>query len=338
MSAASPDAAGRPLPAAMPVGAADLERELDRLRASAAGPEAGLFGPGSMLWRVDREAAVFLGAGRALLLQLAHPWVAAAVAEHSQTLADPVGRFHRTFRTTFTLVFGGLDQALEAARALHRRHGAIRGRLPEGAGAFAAGTPYAANEVAALRWVWATLTETALMTHDLLLPPLSGPERERYHADSLRFAALFGIPRAALPPDRAAFDAHMAAMLAEGGGLAVSPTARRVAEQVLSGAGRWWLRAPGWYRAVTARMLPPHLREGFGLPFGPAEARRAARALAWAGRVYPALPLRLRHVAPCQEAMARLRGRDGPDAVTRALNRLWIGQPCLGTGADRGGA
>lgn len=189
------------MPVEVPVEAEDFERALGLVRAAASGPEAGIFGPGSMLWRVDREAAVFLGAGRALLLQLAHPWVAAGVAGHSRTLADPVGRFHRTFDATFTLVFGTLDQALGAARALHRRHAAIRGVLPEGAGGFDAGSPYRANDVAALRWVWATLTETALWAHDLLLPPLTGAERERYYADSMLFAALFGIPRAALPPD-----------------------------------------------------------------------------------------------------------------------------------------
>src|SRR5215211_482292 len=110
-----------------PVAPDDLERELARLCAGAGHPEAGLFGPGSLLWRVDREAALFFGAGRALLLQLAHPWVAAGVAEHSWTLRDPIGRFHRTFAIMFTLVFGSLDEALAAARRLHRRHAAVRG-------------------------------------------------------------------------------------------------------------------------------------------------------------------------------------------------------------------
>ena len=96
---------------------ADLERELTRVRGTAAGSSAGVFGPDSLMWRVDREAAVFLGAGRALLLQLAHPWVAAAIEEHSDTLADPIRRFHRTFATVYTMVFGSLDQCLSAARS-----------------------------------------------------------------------------------------------------------------------------------------------------------------------------------------------------------------------------
>ncbi len=113
-------------------------------------PIAGLFGPDSLLWRVDREAAVFLAAGRAMLLQLAHPWVAAAIAEHSHTLSDPIGRFHRTFNTVFTMVFGTLDQSLSKAQQLHRRHTQVRGRLPQVAGRFGAGSTYFANEISAL--------------------------------------------------------------------------------------------------------------------------------------------------------------------------------------------
>src|SRR5690242_5018849 len=98
------------------VGADDLERELDRVRRDAAGPLAGIFGPRSVSWQVDREAAIFLGAGRALLLQLAHPWVAAAIEQHSETFADPLRRFHRTFSIVFTMVFGTLEQSFGAAR------------------------------------------------------------------------------------------------------------------------------------------------------------------------------------------------------------------------------
>ncbi len=272
---------------------------------------------------------MLLGAGRALLLQLAHPWVAAAIAEHSRVLADPLGRFHRTFGTVFALAFGTLDEALAAARALHRRHDAVRGRLPMAGGNFAAGAGYQANDVAALRWVWATLTETALLAHDLVLPPLTREERERYYTESRLFAALYGIPQAALPPNWGAFAAYAGAMC-DSGTLEVSPAARGIAQQVLSGSGTWWLRAPRWYRAVTAQMLPPTFREAFGLRYGEAERRRAERATARIRRVYPMLPARLRYVGPWQEAEARLLGKARPDAATRLLNRLWIGRPHLG--------
>src|ERR1700756_2394601 len=134
------------------VRADSLECELNRVCGAAAGSPSGLFGPRSISWQVNREAAIFLGAGRALLLQLAHPWIAAAIEQHSDTFANPIARFHRTFSTMFTMVFGTLDQSLGAARALHRRHAGINGRLPSAAGPFPEGSFYSANAIAALSW------------------------------------------------------------------------------------------------------------------------------------------------------------------------------------------
>ena len=302
----------------------DLEHELREIEAHAPGQIEGVFGPASLTWRVHREAAIFLGAGRALLLQLAHPHVAAAIAEHSRTLADPIGRFHRTFSITFTLVFGTLDQALRAARHLHQRHSAIEGVLPKAVGPFAAGTHYRANDVAALRWVYATLIESALMAHDLVLPAVAAQERELYYGESRRFAALFGVPASALPPDWTGFATYCEAMR-QPGSLAVSDAARAIAAEIFAGGGLW-VRAPRWYRALTAQMLPPHLREAFELRSRDVEPHIAAQAITWARRLYPALPERLRHVGPYQEATARLAGRTRPDLATQLVNRFWIGR------------
>src|SRR5580700_3407648 len=87
-----------------------LRAALERLPGE---PRNGFFGPDSVTWRVNRESAVFLGAGRAALLQLAHPWVAASLAQHSNLLHDPIGRFHSTFRVIYTMLFGSRAQASE---------------------------------------------------------------------------------------------------------------------------------------------------------------------------------------------------------------------------------
>jgi uncharacterized protein (DUF2236 family) len=312
----------------MPLSASEFETSLELVRAGAAGPREGVFGPGSMTWRVDREAAIFLGAGRALLLQLAHPWVASAITDQSRVFADPVGRFHRTFGVTFTMVFGSLEQALSVARKLHQRHQAVQGVLPQSAGPFAAGSSYHANEVSALRWVHATLVETALLAHELVLPKLSDSERERYWAEARLYAALFGIPPESLPSDWTSFVAYNEAMVASDV-LTVSDAARDIARQIFSGQVTG-IRPPLWYRALTAQLLPERLREAFELSLGEAERESAARALVWMRRIYPVLPRRLRIVGPCQEAEERLRGRDRPTLATRSLNRLWIGRPSMG--------
>jgi uncharacterized protein (DUF2236 family) len=309
------------------VSAEDLERQLNRVRAAAVDSLSGLFGPQSVTWQVNREAILFLGAGRALLLQLAHPWVAAAIEQHSDTFANPIRRFHRTFSTVYTMVFGSLDQSLSAARRLHRRHAAIRGTLQSAAGPFPAASCYCANAVPALRWVHATLSETALVAHALVLPALTQQQRERYYDESRLFAALFGIAPAHLPRNWTAFSAYTEAMT-QSRTLTVTDSARVMAHRLLAGADTW-LPVPMSYRALTAALLPPRLREAFELPYGAAERRAVQQLIARARRIYPLLPSRLRYVGPYQEAEQRLAGRAQPDFVTRMCNRFWIGRADL---------
>jgi uncharacterized protein (DUF2236 family) len=303
---------------------ADLERELAMVCATAGTRPDGVFGAGSMVWRVDREAAVFLAAGRALLLQLAHPWIAAAITEHSRSLADPIGRFHRTFGFVFTMVFGTTAEAITAARRLYRRHAKVGGILSESAGAFAAGSSYRANDVDALLWVFATLADSAIVAFELVSPPLSPVERERYYAEFRLFAAFFGIPQTALPQSWAAFVAYVDE-IAGSNVIAVTAAARTVAGELFAGAGTR-LRSPFWYRALTASLLPARLRDEFGLPYGPAEQRACKRALKFMRVLYPRVPTRLRHAGPYREACGRLAGEIRPGVVTRLSNRFWIGR------------
>ena len=245
-------------------------------------------------------------------------------------LGDPIGRFRRTFNITLTMVFGTTDEAVAAARRLHRRHAGICGVLTEGVGAFPAGSSYRANDIAALRWVYATLAETAPLVYELIGPPLSSEVRERYYAETRLFAALFGIPQHALPQSWADFAGYVDGML-ESDVLAASDVARRIAAELFAGAGTTW-RMPRWYRALTASLLPPRLRRDFGLTYGPGEERSVERALAILRRLYPWIPGRLRYVAPYQEALARLAGRERPGPLTQVLNRFWIGQSSMAAG------
>ena len=115
--------------------------------------------------------------------------------------------------------------------------------MPQAAGRFEAGSSYSANEVSALRWVHATLVETALQTHDLVLPALTSSEREQYWAEAKLYAALFGVRPADLPADWTSFTAYTEAM-SQSDSLAVSPAARDIAEQIFSGPRDRTARTP----------------------------------------------------------------------------------------------
>ena len=67
--------------------------------------DPGLFGPGSISWEVLGDVSSFVGGIRALLIQAAHPEVAAGVADHSSYREDPLGRLSRTayYVTSMTL-------------------------------------------------------------------------------------------------------------------------------------------------------------------------------------------------------------------------------------------
>ncbi len=303
----------------------ELESLLASVAAQTADPRAGIFGPASMSWKVNREAAVFLGAGRAALLQLAHPWVATALEQHSSLLNDPIARFHNTFRIVFTVVFGTLEQALAAARHLHTLHTGIRGEIPTRVAGWPEGTHYEANEVAALRWVYATLVDSAMVAYGLLYP-FSTEERAGYYHESKTMAALFGLPAATLPEDWACFRQYMTEM-GGSGELGVSEPARAMAHAVLRGAASW-VRVPRWYRALTAEWLGPRFREEFGLPWADADQGAAARALRRLPRVWRALPRAARYVGPWHEATRRLENRQR-GWVTLIGNRFWIGQTLL---------
>jgi uncharacterized protein (DUF2236 family) len=304
----------------------DLEALLSELEGVPGEPRCGFFGPDSVTWRVNRECGIFLAAGRAALLQLAHPWVAASLVHHSKLMRDAIGRFHSTFRIIYTMLFGSRAQAIAASRQLYRRHTEIRGELPRAIGAHPSGEQYEANEVAALRWVYATLVESAILAYEFVMPPLSPNEREQYYAESKRLAALFGIPPAALPEDWADFARYTAEMM-ESPLLAVDEDGRALGHSVLLGVGTW-IHPPRWYRSLTALWMPPRLRIAFALPGGAREQAARDRAVRWLPPLYRHIPPALRFVGPFHEAEARLRGRS-PGLLTLTNNRFWMGQPRL---------
>ncbi len=318
------------------VSEADLVARLEELAGRTLDPVAGIYGPDSISWHIGRHTSLFWGSWRAVLLQLAHPWVANAVCQHSHFMEDPLGRFHRTFATVFRMTFGDLDTALQTARGLYQMHTGIKGHITCPAGRFAAGSPYQANEAHALFWVHATLVETTIMMYEQTVRPLRDEEKAQYYEESKRTVCLFGIPESIVPPDWRSFLEYTRYMWASDT-LSVCETARTSADylfRVRQMPATMILTRPA--RKVTSIMLPPRFREAYGLPTPSESTRRdCARYLKWTRRSFAHLPKHLRYATPYLEALQRIEGRSRGRAVTRLMNRVWIGRPELvltGTG------
>lgn len=303
---------------------ADFERQISRAAALSPDPRAGLFGPSSIVWRVSRESIVFLGAGRAALMQLAHPYVAHAIDQHSATRTDPLGRFNRTFLNVYGMIFGDLDFAMAAARRVRRVHDRIHGAIDEDVGRFARGHHYRAHDAEALYWVHATLLDTAIQVFEIGHGPLSSAERDEYVREVARFAWMFGIPDELIPTDWASFQAAME-RVTDSDTIEVGRPARETARFLLSAPPSLVFGpAVRAYRSITAGLLPPRLREAFGLPWGRADRLAYAASVAAVRASYRRLPLRLRVVPDYIEATRRIQGKPAPDKAGRALQEALL--------------
>lgn len=293
-----------------------------RARAGSSDPRAGIHGPDSVTWQLNREAVNFVGGGRAVLLQLAHPYVAHAIAQHSTTLTDARGRFERTFAGVFAMAFGDLDQAFRAARRVYAIHSHVRGTIDEDVGCYRRGTPYQALDPRALFWVHATLVDSVLCVREHVFGPLDAYRTEAYYQESKRFACLFGIPDELIPPDHAAFRAYFQGMV-ESDRLAVGRPAREIGAFVLAAPLKAFRPAMEWYRVLTAGMLPDPVRRAYGFRFGRVDRALFAASLRTLRPAIRALPRQLRYLPAYLEAEDRL-GLGARRRLGRIADRLAI--------------
>lgn len=265
----------------------------------------GLFGPGTMSWRVDRELVVLAGGSCALLMQAAHPVVAAGVLQHSTYATDPFGRLMRTLTSSFDVVFGNRSRAEAAIRRVNAIHESVRGVRPDD------GSPYSASDPEALLWVHATLVDTALRVYGRFVEPLSPAEEQDYHEEAARVAVLLGVPPDRIPQTVSAMRAWMDTMITDKR-VRVTPAARQIARTVLHPVPG----VPGvvWDAAhlVSIATLPASLRRQYGISWSPRRERGMARIAPLVRRTLPLLPAPLRFAPQARAADRRARNALAP--------------------------
>lgn len=281
----------------------------------------------NVTWKIHAERTILLGWGRALLLQIAHPLVAAGVSDHTQFQASPYGgvqRLRRTLDAMLALSFGTYEEAVRVAGRIKLVHDHVHGRLGESAGIFPSGTPYSAHDPALLRWVHATLLDSFLLTYERFIGPLTPEEKNQYCAEASAMEQLMGIPDGYLPRDREELASYVDAMRASGQ-LAVADTARTLAQTILSPDALWALGVAGSLnRVVTVGLLPPDIRAAYGFRWTAAEALALRATAATVRRSLPLLPAAVRYWSAARDAIARVE-TSGVSAGTpyRAADSEW---------------
>jgi uncharacterized protein (DUF2236 family) len=272
-----------------------------------AGRDHGLFGPGSVIWRVNREGSLLIGGAAAAILQVAHPLVAAGVGEHSSYRTDPWGRLYRTLDLTTRITFGSTEVADKAARAIQMAHKRVHGELPWDAGRFPAGTPYNANDPELQMWVHATLVATGLTVYTRWVAPLTISEQTRYYEEQKTLGEAFGVPREMQPPTLGDFFDYYDEML-ESNALASTPVLHEVTRSIMQPSlplrGRPLTDA---VRLATAGLMTPRWRRELGLEWGPGRERVLDASRVVLRRALPLLPSVMREFPGARMADRRVR-------------------------------
>jgi uncharacterized protein (DUF2236 family) len=216
-------------------------------------------------------------------MQVAHPLIAAGVAQHStfrESAVAPLARLHGTVKAMLGLTFGSAEEQTRVINGIRSIHTRVHGTLGEPVGRYAAGTPYSAEDPALLLWVHATLIMTTIRVYELIVADLADRDRDDYCLQSAEIALALGADPAAVPRDWATILRYVQAMLADDT-LAVGRDAHALADAILNSRTMRWSGPAGWAaRRLTIGLLPTELRHQYGATW---DARQQVRFMRLVG-------------------------------------------------------
>ncbi|MFI6324141.1 oxygenase MpaB family protein [Nonomuraea sp. NPDC050556] len=254
------------------------------------------FGPGSMLWEGMGDARLMFVLGGALILQVMHPAIGAAVGEQSVYKTDPWGRLSRSITSLQTWVYGGAG-AIEEGRRLREMHKDISGIDSQG-------RKYHALSAEPYAWVHLTAFERAVTMARYFGEPYTPEEERRVYAEILQLGAILQVPERMFPPTVEDYWAYFDDMVEHT--LEDHPTAHDVLDVARSVGppphvprALWKPVGLGSGRLnvfVTTGTLPPAVREKLGLAWTARDERRLRALGRTVAAVAPRLPERVRYL------------------------------------------
>jgi uncharacterized protein (DUF2236 family) len=262
--------------------------------------DPGLFGPGSMAWRVHADFAIMITGGVcALLLQMLHPLALAGVWNHSNFRQDILGRLRRTSAFVGGTTFAGRHDAEMLIERVRRIHLQVRGTDLDG-------RPYSASAPELLTWVHVAEHSSFLRAYQRYAPaPLDAAEQDRYYRETSRVAEMLGARD--VPQSTAAIEQYLQDQHAQ---LCYSERAAEVRRILFATPAPHAAIQPFTRVFLQAgeELLPDWAQAMMGVPPRPALSRAALRtsvramapAFRWALRNGAAARARLRMQAAAQ--------------------------------------
>ena len=264
---------------------------------------------GSLTWRCVADTRGLLLAPAALVLQVAHPVVGAAVVDHSNFRAAPWTRLMHTLRSVDRIVFGPDDVAVTESHRLQRLHSVIRG-------VDQAGRHYHGLDPTAYAWVHLTLVQLFVDVQRLFDQELTAEQEQLLYLEWRQVGRLLQIDDQHLPATWADFRGYFEVTVQQ-----VLETNHAV-EDVLGAVahpknpvpvvpGRIWdplaRRAGDLSLLLSVGILPPLLRRRIGLTWAAAEQQRFEQQVRRLRAVLTVVPGPLLRLPPAMPYLARAR-------------------------------
>jgi uncharacterized protein (DUF2236 family) len=162
----------------------------------------GLYGPGSVTWRIMGEPVIWVAGFRALYLQALHPRVMRGTWQHT-SFAKPGeawGRFVRTTEFVSVRTYGTMAQVDRVGRRVRKIHASLTGTDADG-------KPFRLDEPELLLWVhcgeiasYADIARRGI--------GVSAGDLDAFVDEQRRSAAVVGLEPGAVPASMAELDAY----------------------------------------------------------------------------------------------------------------------------------
>jgi uncharacterized protein (DUF2236 family) len=236
----------------------------------------GLFGPGSVTWRIMNSRIMWVAALRALYLQALHPRVIRGTLQNAPGITQAVdgwARLRRTRKFIEARTFGTTVEAGRAGRRVRTIHQALTGTDPDG-------TRYPLDEPELLLWVHCGEVASCADIARRSRLPFSAADLDAFVAEQRASAELIGIDRGAAPASMAELDAYYEQIRPQ---LHVSDEARQALRVIMlppvPDGNRGLKLGMTLVSALAFATLPGWARRMYGRPTGPVSEVAATAGL-----------------------------------------------------------